>query len=390
MERFIKRDDEIVLLGAWMGTKFADNTRYLFQYLADSNNVYKCKKAIWITRDETVNEILNQMGYSSFLVNTKESKFWHLKSGIHIICNAAFSTNNYEPDIDVRYSWGAKKVQLWHGIAIKKFGAMSNEKEQNQNSRKNLKERIKNIRIIKKITTLGGWSEEYVLCTSNKASKINRDMMQCPEDRLFISSYPRDCECIRLLKTEESVISLIKEHKFSVLYLPTFRQDQNEYIHPMDNEFFVDYLLEKDILWVEKPHAISKDLMIKDTNKKNVLLLDKNFDINVLLKVVDSVISDYSSVIYDGILLRTPVIIYAPDIDIYAKGKNGLLFDIRENFSSILSENIEELQEDISRLIQEKFWSEDVENLYRKTIDVFFDNQERSYDKIWNDIVSLK
>jgi len=30
---FFKRDNKIILVGAWMGEKFADNSRFLFQYL---------------------------------------------------------------------------------------------------------------------------------------------------------------------------------------------------------------------------------------------------------------------------------------------------------------------------------------------------------------------
>lgn len=52
------RNKRIVLVGAWMGTKFADNSRYLYQYLFANKKKLGLKKVIWITRNKDVNELL--------------------------------------------------------------------------------------------------------------------------------------------------------------------------------------------------------------------------------------------------------------------------------------------------------------------------------------------
>ena len=82
----IRRDKNVVLIGAWMGLKFADNSRFLFQYLSENVNSLNLKKVIWITRNPEVKKTLDNMGYESFIVGSEESNYWHLKAGIHIVC----------------------------------------------------------------------------------------------------------------------------------------------------------------------------------------------------------------------------------------------------------------------------------------------------------------
>lgn len=104
----IHRDPHIVLFGAWMGAKFADNSRFLYQYLEKNKSKLGLKRVIWVTRSSEVESMLKNMGYECYLCGTKESKYWHLKSGVHIVCNAT-NRQGHEADIDIQYSWGAKK-----------------------------------------------------------------------------------------------------------------------------------------------------------------------------------------------------------------------------------------------------------------------------------------
>ena len=60
-----KRDDSIVLIGAWFGNKFADNSRYLFQYLDKNKEELGLTHVVWVTRNKDTYSILKNMNYES-------------------------------------------------------------------------------------------------------------------------------------------------------------------------------------------------------------------------------------------------------------------------------------------------------------------------------------
>ena len=95
---FNRRDKKTIIVGAWMGSKFADNSRYLYQYLYKNKKELGLNNVIWVTRNRDVNVMLNNSGYKSCLIGTKESKYWHLKAGCHVLCNMAFPYPNYDTD----------------------------------------------------------------------------------------------------------------------------------------------------------------------------------------------------------------------------------------------------------------------------------------------------
>ena len=43
---FIRRDKKVLLFGSWMGNRFADNSRFLFQHLAAHRDAYGLKHIV--------------------------------------------------------------------------------------------------------------------------------------------------------------------------------------------------------------------------------------------------------------------------------------------------------------------------------------------------------
>ena len=85
---FWKKDKSVVLIGAWFGEKFADNSRYLFQYLDAYKEENHITRVIWVTRSKQVCALLKKMGYEAYLIGTIESTKAHKLAGYHIVCNA--------------------------------------------------------------------------------------------------------------------------------------------------------------------------------------------------------------------------------------------------------------------------------------------------------------
>ena len=75
---------------------------------------------------------------------------------------------------------------------------------------------------------------------------------------------------------------------------------------------------------IEKIYEYMKSL-------SNFEFVEYDFDLNSILKCCDILISDYSGVIFDYLLLDRPIIIYAPDYEDYLK-KGFSMDPIKENF----------------------------------------------------------
>ncbi len=378
----LHRDRNAVLFGAWMGTKFADNSRFLYQYLSKNKESLGLKRVIWATRNEEVNALLNNLGYESYLCGTKESRYWHLKAGVHILCNAT-NRQGHDADIDIQYSWGARKIQLWHGVGMKSVGAIANEHISVGGSFWN---RLKSNRNLNMLMSEGGWGEAYFLTTSPEKLKVCRAIAACSEESMFISNYPRNCECVELLPKENEVISRVKGYKGSIFYLPTFRKDYSAYMHPLTDAGVKQFLIDNDFLWIEKPHSAST-FQFQDTGVKNVLYLDSDFDVNVLYPFVSAIVSDYSSAVFDAVYRHIPVVMYTPDIEVFKNGNIGLTFDIESNCKAVIVRDLYEVVPVLSEVADGSYFSNsDREAFFSKYRREFWNDSNASYEKIWADI----
>ena len=382
----LRRDPSIVLVGAWMGSKFADNSRFLFQYLSDNKESLNLKRVVWVTRKPEVVDILRQMGYEAYLCGTKESRYWHLKSGLHIVCNAT-NRQGHDADIDIQYSWGAKKVQLWHGVGMKSVGAIANE-HKSIGKAGGIWHKLKSIRGLNAIMSEGGWGEAFFLTTSEAKLKTCQAIAACSRESMFISAYPRNCHCIRLLPEEERVIQEIKQYKGRILYLPTFRKDHGKYIHPLSSEELRNFLVQNDYLWIEKPHSAST-FNFSDDGFRNVLRLKADFDINVLYPECSVLISDYSSAVFDAVYRFMPVVMYTPDLQEFKNGNIGLTFDIETECKTVICKDLDGLMCYLENAFQGTYLSEqDRLDFYKKYRMEFWSDRDSVYGEIWNDILS--
>jgi CDP-glycerol glycerophosphotransferase (TagB/SpsB family) len=306
-----------------MGEKFSDNTRYIFQHISDNKEKYGINKAVWVTRDKKTYDTLCGMGYDVAKMHSIKSYYYHLKAGVHLICNMYYKTNQFNGDILGNWSYLATKIQLFHGVGIKACGKMRS----NRVSRNNIMTMLSDVINDFSLLSPGGWNKCYFLATSSENKRIAKYDYGYADNRIIVAGYPRLCECPRLLPKEEEVINKIFEyrlrHKRIILYLPTFREDSAKYIRPYDIEGFGDFITKNNIFWMEKRH--SADINQVDANVENVYSLNSNFDINVIYKYIDLLITDYSSAASDAIYWNKLTLEYCPDFKDYKNNERGFV-----------------------------------------------------------------
>ncbi|MCR4648688.1 MAG: CDP-glycerol glycerophosphotransferase family protein, partial [Lachnospiraceae bacterium] len=231
---FWKKDSSVVIFGSWFGKKFADNPRFLFEYLSENKDRLGLSHVVWITRSEEVLKTVRELGYEAYLLDSLESIKYHKIAKYHIANNAPASNDkNYKSELFNQFSFRAHKINLWHGVAVVKgISFDSNDyliKRKKHTFIYSVKESFrKNSSFYRKFFEYeGGWGDCYFVAPSvAEMDKMFRSHM-LPEKRFIITGYARNCPCPKLTKEEEAVIDIIKSYKTSIIYMLTFRTGDN-------------------------------------------------------------------------------------------------------------------------------------------------------------------
>lgn len=320
---FIRRDNHIWLFGAWMGGSFSDNSRFLFQFLHENKSRYDIKKVIWVTRSLTVYKTLKDMGYEVYLMHCLKSYYYHLKAGIHVICNISTTGKLFKGDIMGDLSWNANKIQLWHGVGIKACGGLRNHCLAKPHF---LKQILKRMKIFQK-PSLGGWNKFLLLVTSEENKRVAQYDFKHDAKDIIMALYPRLCPCVRLTREEKYWVckleGLKKQGKKIILYLPTFREVSKEFLIPSQITGFEQFLSTHGIIWLEKKHRA--DHSVDLGNSQQCLQLPQLFDVNVLYPYIDMLITDYSSAASDAIFWNKLTVEYCPDYNTYKDKDRGFV-----------------------------------------------------------------
>ena len=348
---FWKKDEKVILFGSWFGNRFADNARYLYQYLSENKEKYGLKHVVWVTHSAAIQKELSEMGYECFVMDSKESLYYHKKAKTHIICN------DRQKDILCQYSYRAKRINLWHGVGVvKKFGKASSNVERTRSRHKFvycILRSFSNSKLYRLFFVYpGGWAYSYLLSPTEITDKqFSKSFGGLPQKLMVHALYPRLLLNYPLLLQEKEVLNKMKNFKKIILYLPTFRIDEGSFDFRKVSKSVSNVLSENGILWIQKNHTaseISDDISINN----NVLTLPSTFDINVLLPHITLLVTDYSSVATDARYFHKPVLFYMPDYEEYKNGSNGFKEEAHELLSGPQFFNIDSLKEGLLRYVE--------------------------------------
>ena len=388
---FWKRDKSIILFGSWFGSKFADNSRFLFQYLSNEKEKLGLSHVIWVTLNENVYNIMTDMGYEVYMMYSPESIYFHKKAGYHFVCNTPNSSDDFHGDILGQYSYRAIKVNLWHGATgLKGVGASSNQYIEKRNKHRfiyNIKDFfIKNSSVFRKLTSPGGWGDCYFLSTTDYTINILKMHFLLPDHNYIKSGLPRNCDCNQLTTEEKTILDMINQYSYVILYLPTFRDSTDSRDLSLLSEEVKNELVSKNILWIQKGHSADKNFGRIESRQNNILLLNPNFDINVLYKKITLILTDYSSVMVDAVYYDKPVWFYVPDYNEYINRERGFVADPKEMMCGPKFFDIHSLKSailNIDKIDKAKYF----ENYRYPYLKEKYWGKNRTISEIWMDIL---
>ena len=383
-----KRDPKVILFGSWFGEKFADNSRFLFQYLSDNKEKLGLKQVAWVTRSKDVLRKLHLMGYEVYMIHSEESIKLHKKAKYHIICNSSDCFASVERDILTEYSWGAKRINLWHGAIGFKGVSFASQPYRNKKKRHPMLCRMyeacrKSAFFRKFVDNLGGWGDCTYLTTSEFRTQIMKAFFELPDDHYIETGFPRVSGKVKLLPEEEKIINGMKHFRATVIYLPTFRGKNSTFDF---NELSADlkkYLNKNNILWLQKFHSAASDKTDALKINGNIMTLPHDFDINVLTPYITALVTDYSSAGGDAMYYKKPVLFYIPDYEEYKTEDRGFLIDPEEIMCGPKTKTVDEFRKSLDQILNNGYKPDDkylsVRNKYYA--------QDKTLEEIWQDII---
>lgn len=331
----VPRDDELwVFMAGDDGVRFADNAKYLFLYCARQD-----VRCVWITSSVETRDTLQQRGYEAELATSSRGRRTMLRAGVF------FETHG---PVWPEYTGGARIVHLTHGNYLK------------QMLTDHTRDWPRPVEAV--VDLLFGRRRKHAVTARGRPAENTQSMHDIPDDRLLVTGFPRNDVLVGQIRGErlglnESALDTVADRAREgpvVLYAPTWRDAYGEQNGIPLSELDLG-LAELDEVFAEhgghlylSPHPASSLDAADDL--QNVSVLDSGGDLYPFMRHCDALITDYSGIFYDYLLLDRPVVFYAPDLAEYLADRD-LYFEYEEHVPGPIARDGTELVETISDLL---------------------------------------
>lgn len=367
---FVPRNKKIWLFGSTFGRRFADNPRYLYLYASQHKEELGIRP-IWISQNKEIVDFLTANGYEAYLYHSFKGIWYALRGKVYLF-------DNYSKDINFWQSGGAVKINLWHGIPLKKIQA-DNKFDKFRHPR-NLWEKWKNFP--------RNLSDEkpshYVLTNSEFMKPIFASAFRT--ENVLINGYPRNDSMLSedltnlYTETESKVLALIQKRILEsnlrmVYYMPTFRDSETKFFEVVDLDRLNTFLEKNQLLFCVKLHPKSKlRKRFEEIGSDNIIVIDADTDPYVFIEDSTLLITDYSSIYFDYILSGKPVVFFDYDLEEYLRDAREMYFDYGEYTPGKKAADLSELEKAILDTLEN-------DSLYKKEREAMIEKMFRDGKK---------
>lgn len=305
----LSKNNRVWIFGAWEGRTYNDNSKYLYEY----TQTYKknVTRAIWLTKSKKV--------YSLLKKEKKECYYFYSLHGIYfsIVAQVVIVSRTWT-DLPLTCLLFPKKtifVQLWHGTPLKRLEKIFG---------KSIKGKV-----LRKLVVLYlGRTYDMVFSgtTKNVSHYSGKNFFSVKKKDIYITGQPRNDVLLTSLK---SIKITQKEYKKIILYIPTWRNKKSDYFNKelkFDLKKLDMFLKKEEILFVLKFHFHDYYLYKRTLLSDNILFLSDIDDIYPYLRNVDILITDYSSIYFDFLLLQKPMLFFPFDKEQYKNEVGGFYY----------------------------------------------------------------
>ena len=297
INKIVYKRNRIMIYG---GNYLDDNSEAMFRYIISKNEF----DVVCVAKDHLV---YNKTDRIKYVKDSYLNALYYMFTS-KVVLDSSYHTVMMKPSKKQLF------IQMWHGIPLKYMNGNSSPINYSQ----------------------------YFSMFFSPSPNIDRLMLQtfgAAKDKLITAGYPR---CDYLFESAKNC-ELLRNHKINIVWMPTYKHGlgisvTNKTIPILTDEnvsALDKMLVHYDICIYIKPHRLEKEDMsvfLSRNNVSNIVLITdddlkrSNIPVYKFLGGADALITDYSSVFYDYLLLDRPIGFTIDDFDEY-KSKVGFIFD---------------------------------------------------------------
>lgn len=321
-----RRDPHTWVFGAWYGENYSDNCRDLFEYV--SNNCPEIN-AVWITRSQKV--------FDKLRTQNKNVAFADSKEGIQACQKAKYTfISNTVLDVNEMHINGSVRIWLWHGHPLKKIVY------DQPLPPKTIKQKIKDI-----FPPCNILKADIVINSCPFFSPFYQTAFRVRPDQVIVTGSPRNDSMFEK-GTTPFIVNLKQRFPGSkiLIYMPTFRDVLYRNQKPFDPfggfgfdlKEFLDFLEKNNLVFLYKGHYvdIKNQKLVENNGGRLVFINDSMYDnLYSFIKDTDILVTDYSSIYFDYLLLKKPIILTPFDKDDYCNNSRPMYYDYDDNIEGI-------------------------------------------------------
>lgn len=320
------KDRTVVFCGR---ENFADNTKYAYLAFLDyaKKNGIECS---YMTYDERQYQQLTAANIPCLPTkpstwSAKEANLL-LRTKVLVLSNVFYPVEG-EDYLQYALTRGAKVVQLWHGIPIKRTGFEDL--------------RAPGLYMPRNAEVLGASGPFDVLVAGSKATK--EDWARCFSfkeyapigyarmDALFREPTEKDLINVDVATLNAAIAAKQNGRPF-ILYVPTFRdRNPGAWFGKSSIDVFAKHCIDKGYEFYVNLHPFEQELNERlKTLYPHIKCIARSTDIYPLLRHVDIAITDYSSTVLDFLPMDKPIVFFTPDHNEYTSESRGLVNNYEE------------------------------------------------------------
>lgn len=299
----IPKDKNLILFNSWFGDKYADNCKYVYEYLLGNSNY----KVYWLTKNIEVFNKLKSEGKPVLKYNSLSAKWKQVR------CAAACSSTQLS-DFNQWFLSRSILLDLNHGYPFKTSEELNTSKES------------------QKIHSIMLKFLRYYAVMPSEFCRNHYDVLPISVDRIFVSDFARNDVYFdaKLREGINTSVETIKSGRRALVYMPTHRNagasimDMHTLLPLNEIEHFCEengweFIIKKHYYHRGEEEDFSKFKHIHDITN------DLSIDSQVILYQADVLISDYSSSYIDFLLLDRPLIFYHYDLNYFLEHERNII-----------------------------------------------------------------
>lgn len=351
---FLKTDNKLVLINSWVGKKYSDSPKVLFETMLNDPR-FKDMKYVWAFEHP---EKFNLLQAKCIKIDSWEYFITALKAKVWITCV------NIERGLSIKKK-NTLYINTWHGAGTKLIGNAPTGRNYYDLSCVNI-----------------------MLVQSDFEKEIFIRDFNCRPESIRKIGFPRNDELFHLTEDDRNRYRKqfnIPDGKKVILYAPTWRDSKDgglSYrVEPPINIEKWKQQLEDDFVVLFRMHPFTTIFNMKyDDFARDVTSYD---NLNHILAITDVMITDYSTIVYDSSAAHIPFICFGFDYEKYYK-ERGFYYDLNKVYPGGVKHNEDEVIERVFAVIR----GEDKEkyNAFRKK---YIEAGGNSTEQVLNELNSL-